>query len=660
MYEKYVNPSYGEKIEDFNNTYSIHALLIGVGFIADINSSNFRYLYGTLYSRYHHTNGDYITIFFENIGCTIDICIYEKHGNVLRLDHAFDIYAHFYHGGDVSKALNWESDSRINMAKLQTQPQPQTLPLPLQNQEWQYQAAPPPFPLPPPPPTQSYTNHPYPTMDIDFMLDNSTPKEYLKLGECLHDKDSLTFKLPEFITHKTDIAISSNITLSLSVFSGLTSKRYQCAYQDGCPVSIGMYATIEQSSGANKSLALRILLEPLNKMIEPRMSECKSIIQDREKQLDKLNESLAGCTTKEDRAYYKEQIAKTKNLVKKFEKKRNRLLNMMPITNITPAALDAMLTTTDGFFFAATSEQGFVNSILGLRQNPKFNNNDLLLNGREGGYVNSNRVGSKSYSGRVCGVIVIFAQEGVIGSLLDASGNTGLAERSLMISEPSSIGYRDRITDKINGDHILEQYAKRCEFFKIYVDDENALCHDSLITLKISADGWRHIAHFEQELEYKMRPGGEFSQHIMLRVIGKTKMQVMSIAANLYLLHTENPPTSASDDPFIPDEFVVMAVSMFDQLIIGVRGYCERKGLISDVPQLNAVYNVFIGKSENAAFTQQELKKRLHQVKPFKDMEQPRKAIQQALDYLEQHNVLLKDGNGRYFKNPVQFDPNRR
>ncbi|MCD2451106.1 DUF3987 domain-containing protein [Methylicorpusculum oleiharenae] len=656
MYEKPLDHMYGQKIEIFNSAYSINALLIGVDFIADNNSSEFEYLGNILQSRYYHPNGLTISIKFDNLIGIIEIHTFDG----FLLDHAFDIYAHFYHGGDVNKALNWESDLRINMAKLQAQskPQPQIKLQPFQNQQYQgYSCQPSPYL---PPPVQNYISYPTPNIDMDVLLDNSSPKQYLKLEDCYHDKDSLALKLPQYISHKTDISNGTNIILTLSVFSGMTSKRYQCAYKDGRTVAIGLYAALEQSSGSAKSLALGMLIEPLTKMIEPTISQIKAAIEDQEKQLDKLDESLAGCTTREDRAYNKKQIAETKNLIKKLKKNFDRLQNMMPISNVTSAALDAMLTTTDGFFFAATSEQGFVNSILGLRQNPKFNNNDLLLNGREGGYVNSNRVGSKSYSGRVCGAIVIFAQEGVIGSLLEASGNTGLAERSIMISEPSPIGYRNRITDKINGDHILEQYAKRCEFFKIYVDDENALCHDSLITLKISGDGWRHIAHFEQELEYKMRSGEELSHPILQRVVGKTKMQIMGIASNLFLLHTDNPPESELDDPFIPNEFVVMAINIFNELITGVRNYCERKGLISDVAQLAAVFNVFVGKGENGAYTVQELKKRLQQIKPFKDMEEPRKAIQQALDFLVLHHVLLIGFDGKYFKNPVQFNPNCR
>jgi len=460
--------------------------------------------------------------------------------------------------------------------------------------------------------------------------------------------------------HKSDNPFGSIFVLCLGQWSGITSKRYQVAYADGRTVSTGLYVVIEQNSGASKTLAMNILLEPFKNMIESKISEIKSSIQEQDKKLDKLNESLAGCTTKEDRAYNKKQIAETKNLLKNLNKNLNRLQNLMPITTATTAALDAMLTTTGGFFYVATSEQGFFNSILGLRNGSKYNNDDLLLNGREGGDVNNNHLNRKSYSGPVRGAIACFAQEGVIGKILDASKATGLAERCFMLCEPSSIGYRDRITDKINGDHILELYAKRCEFFKIYIDDENALNHDSLITLKITANGWRYIAHFEQDLEYKMRPGAELSHPILQRVVGKTRMQIMGIAANLYLLHTENPPTSASDNPFIPDEFVVMAISIFNQLIIGVRSYCERKGLISDVAQLAAVYNVFVGKGENGAYTIQELKKRLEQVKPFKDMDGARNAIQRALDYLEKHYVLLRDGNGRYFKNPVQFNPNCR
>lgn len=654
MYEQQVDVSQKMRIEQyFNNLHDIHFILRAAGFVEENNAIKFEYLGRTLYSSYYRPNSEALHIQLNYQNGLIEI----KTSDGSVLDHAFDVFAHYCHAGDVSKALNWESDSRINMAKLQTQPQPQTLPLPLQNQEWQYQAAPPPFPLPPPP-TQSYTNHPYPTMDIDFMLDNSTPKEYLKLGECLHDKDSLVFLLTIYISNKTDIPVSTIILLILGVWSGMTSKRYQVSYKDGDTVSIGLYAVAEQSSGVGKSRALSMLLEPFKNTIESMISDIKTSIQSYEEICDTLKVSLAGCTTKEDKATFKKQIQETNNILKKLQKTCSRLQWLMPITNVTPAKLDAMLTATRGLFFAATSEQGFFNSILGLRTDSKHNNNDLLLNGREGGHVNS--VARKSYSGQVRGTIACFAQEGVIGTLLAASENTGLAERFLMISEPSLIGYRDRITDKINGDHILEQYAKRCEFFKIYVDDENALCHDSLITLKASEDGWRHTANFEQDFEPKMRPGAEFSHPILKRVIGKTKMQVMGIAANLYLLHTENPPTSASDDPFIPDEFVVMAINIFRQLIFGVRSYCERKGLISDVAQLAAVYDVFVGKGENASFTVQELKKRLHQVKPFKDMEEPRKAIQRTLDYLVQHHVLLKDGNGRYFKNPVQFDPNRR
>ncbi|WP_445368204.1 DUF3987 domain-containing protein [Methylomonas sp. BW4-1] len=655
MYEKPVDHMYGQKIEIFNNAYSIHALLIGLGFIADNNSLQFEYLGSILQSRYYHHNGPTISIKFDNLRGIIEIHTFDG----FLLDHAFDIYAHFYNDRDVYKALNWESDPRINMAKLQaqSQPQPQIQLQPFQNQQYQayqYQAPPPPLPLP------RYNTYPSPTMDIDFMLDNSAPKYYLNLATHIHDKDSLVSKLSLYISYRNDIADSTIILLTLSAWSGITSKRYQVSYPDGRTVSIGLYAALEQSSGTGKSLALGMLLEPLKNMIEPKISELKSSIKIYKDISDELKESLAGCTTKEEKATYKKQIEVTNNFIKKLKKHFDRLQNMMPITNVTPAALDAMLTTTDGFFFAATSEQGFFNSILGLRTGPKNNNNDLLLNAREGGYVNSNRIGSKSYSGQVRGAIACFAQEGVIGKLLAASEETGLSERFLMICEPSSIGYRDRVTDKINGEHILELYAKRCEFFKIYIDDENALSHDLLITLRISDDGWRHIGNFEQELEYKMRPGAELSHPILQRVVGKTKMQIMGIASNLFLLHTDNPPESELDDPFIPNEFVVMAINIFNELITGVRNYCERKGLISDVAQLAAVYNVFVGKGENGAYTVQELKKRLQQVKPFKDMEEPRKAIQRALDYLAQHHVLLIDINGKYFKNPVQFNPNCR
>ncbi|MGD7035136.1 DUF3987 domain-containing protein [Methylotuvimicrobium buryatense] len=649
MYENQVDRSYGEKIENFNDIYDLHLLIKKAGFIEELDSVKYNYINRILYSRYYSSNYGIIDVQLNGQNGLIDIEIPKG----IILEGSFDFYVHYYHSGSAKNALNWESDPRINIHQSQTPPQQL-----IQNQ--QYQTWPNQTPSPLLPPIQSYFSYPNPTIDIDCLLDNSTPKYYLNLETHIHDKDSFILSLAVYISHKTDIPIGTIIVLTLGLWSGMTSKRYQVSYTDGRTVSVGLYVALEQNSGAGKSPALEMLLEPMSNMIKLKISEIKSCIEIHEGILDKLNESLAGCTAKKDKADNKENIERSKNFIKKLNKNLNRLQYMMPITNTTPEALDAMLTATNGFFFAASAEHGLFNSVLGLRHGSKHNNNDLLLNSREGGYVNTNRVGRKSYSGQTRGAITSFAQEGGIRTLLSASTNTGLAERFLMVSEPSYIGFRDRITEKENGDHILGKYAKKCAFFQKYINGDDALNHDSLITLKFTNDGWRHIANFEQELEYKMRPGCELSHPILQRVVGKTKMQVMGIAANLYLLNAENPPANAFDDPFIPYEFVVMAINIFKELIFGVRNYCERKGLISDVAQLTAVFNVFVGKGENASYTDQELKKRLQQVKPFKDIEEPRKAIQRALDYFEQHHVLIKDGNGRYFKNPVRLNPNRR
>ncbi|BBL58863.1 DUF3987 domain-containing protein [Methylomonas koyamae] len=646
MYEEQVDRSHGENIEKFNSINDPHFLIKGAGFIEDFSSIKYNYMGRILYSRYYGSNHEIVDVHLNGQNGLIEIHI--PRGIILQ--SSFDFYVHYYHSGNVINALKWETDPRINIPKpqaIQVPPQYQYI---QQSQDWPCQS---------PPPTSLFQGYPKPTIDIDFVMDNSAPKHYLKLEDCIQDKDSLVFKLPKFISHKSDNPFSTTFLLSLGLWSGITSKRYQVAYADERTVSTGLYVAGEQNSGAGKSLAMNILLEPFSNRIQTKISEIISSIQIYDGILDELNESLAGCTTKEDRAYNRKQKEKTKNHLKYLNKKLHKLQNLAPITNVTSPALNSMLIATNGFFFAASSENGLFISILGLRDNPKFNDNDLLLNAREGGYVNNIRANRNAYRGQARGAITSYAQEGGIGYLLSASGNTGLAERFLLISEPSLIGYRDRIKEKINGEHILEEYAKRCAICQAFIDDDNALNHEALITLKITVNGWRYIAHFEQDLENKMRPGAELSHPILQRVVGKTKMQVMGIAANMYLLHTENPPANESDDPSIPDEFVVMGINIFKKLIFGVRSYCERKGLISDVPQLTAVYNAFIGKGDNVSYSDQELKKRLQQVKPFKDIteESPRKVIQRAIDYLVQHHVLLIDNNGRYFRNPEKFVP---
>ncbi len=76
--------------------------------------------------------------------------------------------------------------------------------------------------------------------------------------------------------------------------------------------------------------------------------------------------------------------------------------------------MEQTLSGTQGFFSAISSEQGLFNSLLGLSYSNNAPNNDLVLNGFDGGHISSCRVTRDGYYGHVIGGITLFAQQGSV------------------------------------------------------------------------------------------------------------------------------------------------------------------------------------------------------------------------------------------------------
>jgi hypothetical protein len=475
------------------------------------------------------------------------------------------------------------------------------------------------------------------------------------LEDCIHNKQSLIFALSAYLANVCSQPFSTVFLVLLGIFSSMTKNKWRVAYPDNRTVAIGLYVLAQQPSGTAKSRMMSLGLEPLNQMLQPIIKQFQNMIDTNQDMLDEYNELLAGSTTLTDKADCKSEIAKMKTHIRKLHKKQARIRSMLPLTNATQESMDAILNESKGYVSTVSSEMGGINVTLGLTSGKKDNNNDVLLNGREGGVVNSQRVGRKGYSGRVVNALTFYAQDGTISKFFTASGVTGLAERCLCISEPSSLGYRDHLVEKVKDDYnIMDAYFQRCEFFNEVI--ENPIDYDDLVTLQITAEDWRCIYSFENELERELRDKREFSHPVLQRVVGKMRMQVIGLAANLYLLDNSVQPLSHSDDSFIPTQYVMMGIDMFRKLIQGMKDYCVRSGLISNKEQIRVIYNFFIDKSPDVSYTMAQLKKKGESVNPFKNVNEPRIAVKEAVDYLLENNVLIIRGD-RYYRNPLPFDP---
>jgi hypothetical protein len=330
---------------------------------------------------------------------------------------------------------------------------------------------------------------------------------------------------------------------------------------------------------------------------------------------------------------------------KKKEKKKeiieamnNYANSLMPTTNTTPAGLEQSLIDSNGFFSAVSSEQGLFNTLLGLNLGGgKYNNNDILLNGRDGGFINVRRMGRDCYAGHVVGNIICFAQEGSIEKVISASNGTGVSERFLMIAEPHQLGQRNHTKLVPHQPELFREYENKCLFIKDILNDQAR--YDDLIKLKITENDWHSINLFKNKVEPYLMDGQNLSHGVIRGAVNKVSMQVMGIAANLHLLEDEGKNTT------IASKHIQTAIDITNQLIESLYNVCVKKDMIGTHAEFKAILDFFVGKPESFKPTAQEIKKSRTKVKPFTSYNRKSLRVQQALDQLVEANLLLYKDN---------------
>ena len=290
--------------------------------------------------------------------------------------------------------------------------------------------------------------------------------------------------------------------------------------------------------------------------------------------------------------------------------KKDWLFNGLFVTNSTPEGLEKTLIESNGFFSAVSSEQGLFNSLLGNSYggNGRQNNNDLVLNGFDGGEVNSLRAGRTGFNGSVIGAVCCFAQQGSVETILNASNGTGVSERFLMLSEPHNLGRRNHRQVFSKSIWAEQTYAMQCDQFEGII--ENPLSPDELIPLTISPNGFVLINRYKDRIEPYLKDGGRYS-HISLRGAGcKIDMQIMKIAANLHL-------SNFNQSTVIADNHVTSAIEIANELLEANLRLCQAKGIMGLKAEFTAVINYLTTK--HGVKSERELINSLRTTQPFKD-----------------------------------------
>ena len=307
-------------------------------------------------------------------------------------------------------------------------------------------------------------------------------------------------------------------------------------------------------------------------------------------------------------------------------------------TNPSPEALEQSLNFTRGFFSAISSEQGMINTLLGLAYGDKgrANNNDLLLNGYDGGHINSQRVGREGYCGHVIGALVSFAQYGSIEKMLDASNGTGLAERCLFAAEPHYLGKRDKFRSTAIDSQLLAEYGDMAtELANLMYRHIN----NDLSALTITSTGHKMITEYLVNIEPHLADGGKYSHSFMRGAASKLNIQIMKLAANLHLSNGQ------FFDNEIPDKIVKAAIAIIDDIFSASVQICHKKGVAGEKAEFEAVINYL---SIKGAKTEREIINSLRTTLPFKNYSGNKSsAIKKTAQNLVSQGVI-SESNGKF------------
>ncbi len=431
-----------------------------------------------------------------------------------------------------------------------------------------------------------------------------TEQKYCKVDLLRHIDDThLLKRISRHTAALTHLPVDTVMLIGMTAYSSMAARKYAVLYQSGKQLPIGLYSVAEQPSGTGKSWCINIFMEPFEAVQKAAIDQVYKAIN----RIENKAISLA-----ENAGHLEESDAKE---LKELKEKAKRLNTGLYVSNATPEGLESTLPKTSGFFSAISSEQGLFNSLLGgsYKAEGSANNNDMVLNGYDGGYVNSVRVSRPGYHGHVVGSVACFAQQGSIETVLKASNGTGLAERFLMLAEPHMLGRRDHTKWPEPKGNLEAEYAKACMFIEGILEEPRDM--DGLSNLVISKNGFLKINQYRNRIEPYLADGGKYS-HVSLRgAASKINMQIMKIAATLHLIDVEG---DGQHRPDIDDKHTESAIEIANELLEANLKLCQDKGILGLKAEFTAILN-YLSKPGKTRSLQRDISNSLRTTQPFKD-----------------------------------------
>lgn len=418
------------------------------------------------------------------------------------------------------------------------------------------------------------------------------------------------------LAEEARMPVNTVFLIGLAIYSSMAARKYVVLYLNKQLLPLGLYVVVEQPSGTGKSRCLNFFKQPFRKIQKEAEENVLMEIQ----ALEARSKTL--------------KPADEQNAVLGELKRLAERLNIdLFVTNPTPEGLESTLKNSNGCFSVASSEQGLFNALFGyLYSNKGSNNNDVVLNGYDGGHICTVRAGRRGYNGFVVGSVVCFAQQGSIEKVFAASNGTGLAERFLMLAEPHNLGLRDHTQILEFNSELKKQYDDICEFFTEVVTANTSL--NELHRLHISKSGFLKIKQFQNKIEPYLCDGGKYS-HLALRgAASKVDMQIMKIAAVLHVMDSE-----AVNDKDIADQYVESAIGIAGELLEASLKLCQDKGIIGRKAEYRCIINYLTSRAGGK--TKRDIVNSVRKTLPFRDYTgSSTDLIQQTLDDMVKEGLI--------------------
>lgn len=427
----------------------------------------------------------------------------------------------------------------------------------------------------------------------------------------------------EFKQYVGDVAKMCNIHPSTSLMTGLgivssvACRVFAVSYQNNSLLPVGEYVISGGLPGDAKSRMLKSYQYPIFKAQK--------------------------AATKAYLAEKKEYDADQRPLAEKGKFNKSKIPQIF-ITDTTTEALEQILAESEGYFSLASAEQAVINTLVGAIYGGegKKNNNDLPLKGFNAEYHASSRSTRRGYTGTVVGAITCFSQPTAIETILAKSEDSGLAERFLLVQEPTQQGYRDHTKQFYPNEYSQNVYNRMVG--ELADKAANHPCDfDELPAYRITDSDWQRINLFRNELEPHIREGGKYSTATMRGNVSKVDMHIMKIAALLAYLYDS--PLGA-----IPSQFVDAGMGIMREMLDYTLSLLVKIGVIGFDAEEDCIIQ-YLGDKRYA--TRRQIQQAKAKVKPFSQTVKPNEAIRSTIDRLIEKGVVSEAeeydsaGNGK-------------